>query len=262
MKKSQLDKFYTKPEIAQECIESIQGKFDLWVEPSAGAGTFLRRLPTPRIGLDIEPDDDEVLTQDFFEWTPPEGKRIAVIGNPPFGTNSKLAIQFFNCAAQWATLIGFVVPRTFRKVSVQNRLSLEWSLYSEKILPENSFFLLDDDDKVHDCKVPCVWQIWVRKRREKINLPLIHPDWEWVTKEEADYAMRRVGGLAGKVIENFEKYATPSHYYIKSTADVKKILEFLYSEFQEVSKDTAGNPSLGKREVVQIYSNRKNEYER
>jgi hypothetical protein len=253
-KKSQLDKFYTKPEIAQECIDSITGEFDLWLEPSAGAGVFLHRLPKPRIGLDIEPDDEEILTQDFFQWKPPSDKRIAVIGNPPFGTNSKLAIQFFNHAAEWATLIAFIVPRTFRKVSVQNRLSLKWSLTQEKILPVKAFHLLDDNGDVHEHKVPCVWQIWERHPREKINLPVNHPDWEWVNREEANYAIRRVGGLAGKVIKDFESYATPSHYFITCSPEVLEKLDSLYEKFQEVAKDTAGNPSLGKGEMVRIYN--------
>ena len=39
----------------------------------------------PRIGLDIAPDHDEILNQDFLQWRFPKNKSIAVVGNPPFG---------------------------------------------------------------------------------------------------------------------------------------------------------------------------------
>ena len=46
MKKSQLDKYYTKPEIAELCLSSIEGSYrSSWVEPSAGAGAFGTKAP-------------------------------------------------------------------------------------------------------------------------------------------------------------------------------------------------------------------------
>lgn len=54
-----LDKFYTKPEIAFHCLEVLKSKvdfdsFELFLEPSAGNGSFLLQLPPEkRMGLDI-----------------------------------------------------------------------------------------------------------------------------------------------------------------------------------------------------------------
>tara|TARA_Y100000592_G_scaffold1556_1_gene2602 strand:+ start:1048 stop:1833 length:786 start_codon:yes stop_codon:yes gene_type:complete len=253
VKKSQLDKYYTKPEIAELCLSSIEGSYDLWLEPSAGAGAFLRRLPNPRVGLDLSPDDDEILEQDFFTWTPPKNKSIAVVGNPPFGTNSSLAIKFFNEAAKWATLIAFIVPKTFKKVSVQNKLSFNWVIANEIDLPLKSFQLLDDKGNLSDYSVPCVWQVWVPGKRQKIKLPTKHKDWSWTDKKSATYAMRRVGGLAGKCFTEFDQYATESHYFFNCDEVVYNRLVSLYAEFQEISKNTAGNPSLSKGELVYIY---------
>ena len=75
-----------------------------------------------------------------------------------------------------------------------------------------------------------------------------------MNREEANYAIRRVGGLAGKVIKDFESYATPSHYFITCSPEVLEKLDSLYEKFQEVAKDTAGNPSLGKGEMIRIYN--------
>jgi len=254
--KSSLDKFYTKPEVAQRCLTTLNNitDIDLWLEPSAGAGVFLSRLPLPRLGLDIEPDSDNIIQQDFFTYTPPLNVKVAVVGNPPFGKNSSLAIKFFNHAANWATVIAFIVPKTFKKMSVQNKLNLEWVLEQELELPKNAFDLISDDNVVSTYDVPCVWQIWVKGSRKKINLPTSHVDWSWSTKSTAKYAIRRVGGLAGKCFTEFNAYAESSHYFIDCEHSVYNRLNSLYIEFQDVARNTAGNPSLSKAELVSIYS--------
>jgi hypothetical protein len=255
-KKSQLDKFYTRNSLAHELVESLPQDFDLWLEPSAGAGAFLHHLPQPRIGLDLEPDDVEILQADFFDWQAPAGSRIAVVGNPPFGYQSALAIKFFNHAATFASLIAFILPRTFRKSSIQNKISLDWVLQDEHILPENSFICLNDDGTMYDYSVPAVWQVWVPGKRAKVVLKTSHPDWQWCDSSTARYAMRRVGGLAGRVYSSdWEHYSTQSHYYFNASDVVAQRLIDLYPTFQSISKDTAGNPSIGKGEVVLAYSN-------
>jgi hypothetical protein len=122
-----LDKFYTIPVIVDKCIQTIGNKYDwtkwdLIVEPSAGNGSFLFKIPSlKKIGLDISPDHPDIVKQDFFTYIPSEKNNILVIGNPPFGKISSLAIQFFNHSAKWAKVIAFIVPRTFRRISVQNK---------------------------------------------------------------------------------------------------------------------------------------------
>jgi hypothetical protein len=254
--KSALDKFYTKPEVVEQCLTTLNNitNIDLWLEPSAGAGVFLSRLPTPRLGLDIEPDSEDIIQQDFFTFTPNTSARIAVVGNPPFGKNSSLAIKFFNHAAAWATVIAFIVPKTFKKTSVQNKLNLNWVLHYEQDIPKNAFDLLSDDNIVSTYDVPCVWQIWVKGSRKKLMLPTSHVDWVWSNKNTAKYAIRRVGGLAGKCFTEFSDYAESSHYFIDCTPSVYNKLNSLYAEFQDVARNTAGNPSLSKAELVSIYS--------
>jgi hypothetical protein len=254
--KSSLDKFYTKPEVAALCINTLANitEIDLWLEPSAGAGAFLSRLPLPRLGIDLEPDSDDIIQQDFFTYKPSDKVKVAVIGNPPFGKNSSLAIKFFNHAAEWATIIAFIVPKTFKKTSVQNKLNLNWILQQELALPKNSFDLISDDNVISTYDVPCVWQVWVKGSRKKQILTTTHTDWVWCDKANADYAIRRVGGLAGKCFTDFNTYAESSHYFIKCAPEVYSKISSLYSCFQEAAKNTAGNPSLSKTELVSIYT--------
>ena len=108
------DQFYTRPETAEYCISVFLkhasfDAFDVIMEPSAGTGSFYALLPTAkRLGIDIDPKADGVLKQDFLAYSPTEAK-YAIIGNPPFGRVSSLAISFFNKAATFAR-IGCVYP--------------------------------------------------------------------------------------------------------------------------------------------------------
>ena len=97
--------------------------------------------------MDIEPKFDECMLMDYMAFIPHKVESIAVIGNPPFGKNSSLAVKFFNHSAQFADTIAFIVPRTFRKNSLVNRLNENFHLIYEKILPIDSFYLPNGEDK-------------------------------------------------------------------------------------------------------------------
>jgi len=139
-----LDKFYTKSDIARQCVDD----FERWtginlatattdiLEPSAGAGAFLDTLPSRTLAYDLLPEDTRIAAQDFLKLD--RLQPAIVIGNPPFGKACRLAVQFFNHAATFASQIGFIVPRTFEKASIQNvRLRREPSdfVYDPMISP-------------------------------------------------------------------------------------------------------------------------------
>ena len=106
-----LDKFYTKPEIAKQCVDFLQKKLPLsgterYLEPSAGAGAFLSYLPNNTIALDIKPESSRIQQQDFFSYNT---SCDVCIGNPPFGSRSATAINFFNHAAELCSIIAFIL---------------------------------------------------------------------------------------------------------------------------------------------------------
>ena len=271
MKKSEVchDQFFTKLKVVKLCLELIS-KFvvdvDIFIEPSAGSGNFYNQLPAnKRIGLDIESQFQEIIECDFLKWDLPNnllGEKVCFVGNPPFGKNSSLAIKFFNRSALLGDSICFILPRTFRKSSVINRLNEFFHLQHQIILPENSFELIDGTSY----SVPTVFQIWIKKdfKREKIKTNSKHPDWEWTSKEYANISIRRVGINAGKVF-NHTNVSESSHYFLK-TKDIDKVFNNLKSIFEEqwnpktcsnlsCKYDTAGNPSLSKAEIVKEYRN-------
>lgn len=249
MKKSDLDKFYTKDNIALLCIEKVKLLYNLEdyqiIEPSAGAGAFSKKLNC--IALDIEPEDSTIQQLDFFNFK--IATRALVIGNPPFGKNSSLAKKFFNHSATFADVIAFILPKTFRKVSIQNALNLYFHLQNDIDLPNDSFLLDGKSYSVNVC-----FQIWEKRaeKRNKIILKTNHPDIIWTDKENASFSMRRVGALAGKINKNLD-YAASSNYFIKGSEELFDKLDSLFKEFNSCASNAAGNPSLGKGEIIQIY---------
>ena len=247
-----LDQFFTNPDIVDQCVSTINwADYDVVIEPSAGAGAFYHKIVGEKIGLDLEPKTDGVIQQDFFtfhKYSRFNREQILVIGNPPFGKNSSLAIKFFNHAASFADTIAFVLPRTFRKASVINKLSVRFNLIVENILPTNSFHL--PDGTIYD--VPCVWQVWgYGAQRPTIEIVTTHPDFEFV-ENDPDFVVQRVGANAGWTHKDLTK-SRSSHYLIRASDDVYQRMKAI--NWEDSSKyDTAGNPSISKAELIEKYA--------
>lgn len=246
--KDKNDKFYTKSEIVDYCLSFIEiDKYNKIIEPSAGDGAFLKKLPNA-IGYDIDPEADDIVKQDFLSLENPKEENILIIGNPPFGVQSNLAIKFFNKAAEFCDTIAFILPRSFCKDSIKNRLNLNFHLIKEEILPEDSFLLNNKN-----YSVPCVFQIWEKRsiKRKKIKLPLTSDYFEF-TKEiaQADFRVQRVGGNAGKAFLD-KNGAISSNYYLinKSNYTTEELVKIINSIVFPSIALTVGPKSLSKGEL-------------
>lgn len=260
---TRLDQFYTNSDIAKFCVENFTQqfgsleKFDTILEPSAGSGSFLKHLPSNVIAIDLEPKANNVQLADFLSWNFSNlPGSILVIGNPPFGKNSSLAVKFFNRAAKFADTIAFVVPRTFRKTSLIKRLDKRFHMKFEFILPANSFHL--PNGQVKD--VPCVFQIWTKMDIERKNeIEKLKCEWIWCDSNSADYAIRRVGVNAGMLFSPSGK-SIASHFFVKSVPDhFEDKMKKLWNEqwkcnYESCKFDTAGNPSLTKNEIISCFN--------
>ena len=83
-------------------------QYDLVIEPSAGPGNILQYLPEGTFACDLEPKADGIVKMDWFDYESDyclftTRIRIAVVGNPPFGTGymNPLAKGFFNKTILW-----------------------------------------------------------------------------------------------------------------------------------------------------------------
>lgn len=263
-----LDQFYTDPALADELVGHLMGWLGhaglspaCFLEPSAGEGAFVeamaRSAPGSRVdALDVDPKHPRVRQGDFFDEQVAPG--TVVFGNPPFGKNAKLAVRFFNHAAQTASVIAFIVPRTFEKSSIQNRLDSRFELASQVALDPNSFHF--ESERV---SVPCVFQVWSRlpegQHRPIIHAPTTHPDFHFLkTPDGAGFAFQRVGVAAGRTKDLDAKHlAPPSHYFLAPRpgllADVLRArLDSI--DWSPIKQRTAGNPSISKGELVEAYS--------
>ena len=88
-------------------------------------------------------------------------------------------------------------------------------------------------------------------RREPIQDHKSHPDFKFVSREKADFALRRVGKYAGRVHDETWR-SDKVHYFIQG--EVWEIMIELEPAFAEAARNTAGQPSLAKSELTSIYS--------
>jgi hypothetical protein len=253
-----LDQFYTKPEVAKLCCDLVDfSKYEKILEPSAGTGAFLELLPKDkRVGIDLEPKHDEIKEQDFFLY---KGTEDLVIGNPPFGRVSSLAIKFFNHAATFTNTIAFIIPRTFRRVSVQNKLDLNFHLVEDIEIPIGSFI-------PESMKAKCCFQIWERKetKREKVVLPMTHEDFEvlsYITVNgkvaappDVDFAVRAYGGNIGQISFDIDEVAPKSWHFIRSPIAADIIDNFECLDYYPLASWTARQDSIGKADLIYLYN--------
>lgn len=239
------DKYYTKGFIADYCSHLVLERYGhsvTYVEPCAGGGAFLGVLPNP-VATDIKPEHPEVTQADVFDLK--FGPEDVIVSNPPFGMNASLAKRIFNhIASQGPKAICFVVPRTFRKESTHSQLHLGYSVVLDVDLPDNSF-TLDGED--YD--VPCVFQIWERTKKPRVPKEPESCKWlEFVRQKDADVAVRRAGGKAGRVLEGTSHSASSTYFIRLKHPMVLKALKLM--DIGRYVNNTAGVRSIAKSEVI------------
>ena len=270
---NKLDQFYTNGDIALNCYNKLTNlinidDFDIHLEPSAGTGSFFNIMnETKKIGLDIKPKKEGILKMDFFDYEINLHKKYLVLGNPPFGKVSSLAVKFFNKSAEFANCIAFIIPRTFKRVSIQNKLNLNFELIYNEDLPVSPC-----------CFTPkmtakCCFQIWIKKdtKRKKIIYDKTHNDFKFLKHgpkdknnqptppKNCDFVIKAYGSNCGEIIDtNLQLLRPKSWHWIKSNIDI----ELLKNKFKQLnysmSKDTVRQDSLGQQELIYLYKQKFN----
>ena len=248
------DQFYTNEHVAKTCIQSItdivpDSSTYLWIEPSAGNGAFFHHISSlEKIGLDIEPRAADIQTQDYLKWSPPPHERIIVCGNPPFGRQSSLAKSFISKSCEFASVIAFILPKSFTKPSMFNAFDLKFHLIHSVELEKNSFVI---NDAAYD--VPCVFQIWQKKETNRPIEQKVSPvGFQYVAHDTSHVAFRRVGGLAGKCYKkDGAEFSIQSHYFISFDDNVLPHMDTIIEKINNhiFPSNTVGPRSLSKSEV-------------
>lgn len=143
-----LDKFYTREKIVKRCLEQVRQlpyHYDCVIEPSAGNGAFYKNIEhDTKIGIDIDPQHQEIIKADWFNYRISEAYRcVLVIGNPPFGQYQKLSSQFISHALSFNNVqtIAFILPNVYRKHTRQKILPTHWRIVSITELGKDCFTL-------------------------------------------------------------------------------------------------------------------------
>jgi len=229
MTKIQNDKYYTSIKLSKYCIDKtfeIIGEENISeiIEPSAGDGSFSNQLFFCT-AYDIEPEQDDIIKQDFLKLDLPYKKGRLFIGNPPYGPKMHLVVKFFKKSVELGDYISFILPIS----QLDNNASLfEFDLiYSEDLgLQEYS-----------DRKVYCCLNIYKRgetlhtKPSFKMNDITIVRDAKKNYNDIQDYDIRMCywgSGSAGKILDKDDKrYAGEYKIKIHNEKIKDRIVEVL-----------------------------------
>jgi predicted RNA methylase len=250
------EQYYTPKPLALELVEHIEnvlgslaGKTIL--EPAGGTGAFIDAVQAKGvanvISFDIEPLHELVSVGDFLEQEIKESNLIT-ISNPPFGRNNSLSIPFFNHAAKVSDAICFIVPRSWRKWSVTNRLDLGFELALDLDIDidyvDAAGTPLSNKNHLATC-----FQIWKKADAPRSLVRVTDKGIiEKVSPELADVSLTIFGYGCGKVKTQFEPVANTTQMFLKlKHPQALAALESVdYSRF---FKNTAYTEALSLQEI-------------
>ena len=264
LKRNTIDKYYTKNDVVDLCLTFVKkyikiGVNDLIIEPSAGNGSFIDGIKTLTNNFkfyDIEPEHQDIIKQDYllFDYNNfiDNYNKIHIIGNPPFGRQSSIAIKFIKKSCEYCDSISFILPKSFKKDSLQKYFPLNFHMLFEIDLPNKSFLVNDSEYNVE-----AVFQIWQKKNINRVVKDKLQPhNFIFVKKDDnPDISFRRVGVYAGTIDQTIENKSIQSHYFIKFTNDkplidnIKKLSTINYK-----FNNTVGPKSISKQELMYYFN--------
>jgi len=271
VQKPKLDKYYTTihniEAICNILYENCPKNIEMIIEPSAGDGRIIKKLqkifPEKKIiGFDISPDNKNIIKLDFLKekidkYTINDKKKTLIVGNPPYGKNNTLAIEFIKKSSEYANNIFFILPNSFKSDRYKKLLN-KYNLRIKKVwkIPENIF---EYKNKKYRLYTSFFWITYCNNCSDVENEDnnkitrniLIYTK----NKKEAKFLIRRVGGLAGKIIENgLEKYSLNSNYFIKKCDNnIKNFLKKNFKKLNNIAKENVvSNPSLSKKKLEEF----------
>ena len=182
-----------------------------------------------------------------------------IIGNPPYGRGSNLAIEFINTAKRFADKIIMVVPLTLRKSTTMNKIDANLHLTSD----------VDNDPKAFGFELYTCNQTWEVRQEERVmekiyNKEMVKDDFLFTSKEDADVTICAIGRYQiGQVfyrgedyghLKNFQERSEGSHHFLKILRpEALETLSKLKYEFQEAASFTVAQSALSINDLVRVY---------
>jgi predicted RNA methylase len=250
------EQFFTPPLIARQVVDLVVEHVPdalqrSWIEPAGGTGSFIEAARSSGVSdlmsVDIEPRHPEVSCADFLTWRPTVGGAVTV-SNPPFGRNNALSVPFFNHAASFSDVIAFIVPRSWRKWSVVNRLDARFHLLVDRDLSINYVDGAGHEISSRNSLRTCA-QVWTRGATSRSRVRVI--DRGVIRKcqvHEADVALTIFGFGCGAVSRDFPRRKVTTQMYLQlKHPDALEALESV--DFSRFSRNVAYTEALSIQEI-------------
>lgn len=223
------EQYYTPIDTARLCFETIRpflpdNKDLKWLEPAGGKGVFIDVILENGYknitSYDIEPKHPMIQeTNDFLSEDLDNLRNCITLTNPPFGRANKLSVPFFNKCATVSDYIGFLIPKSWRKWTVIERLDRNFHLI-EDIDLNVDFIYEEDTNKKSKGKLNTIFQVW--ERRDYYRENIFVEDRGYITKttpEKADVSLTIFGRGCGKVKTEFLRVPNTTQMFLKLNED-------------------------------------------
>ena len=172
-----------------------------------------------------------------------------IIGNPPYGVGANMAIKFLNKALQHTDDVWMVLPASFQRDSVKNKIAMHFECVEDIRLPDDTF----------PRSITTVRQRWKKAKEHRVPVVMYktHPDFEFLKYEDRGKANLFIGGAgqgpSGKVKEDGYDHYKPGHFYIKCNQEVKERFKALQVEMIKESRICGCLPGLSKHAIISLY---------
>ena len=250
------EQYYTPRNLADELVKRTlkaipRATEKSFLEPAGGTGSFIEALNMAGItavtSVDKYPMHPGVIQADFLEWETMDTD-LLTISNPPFGRNNALSVPFFNRAAKFSSHIAFLVPRSWRKWSVQNRLDTRFHLVLDvDVAVQYEDVLGAKIAKRNDLRT--CFQIW--EKRLELRPVIAVPDNGFIQKsspDEADLAVRVFGYGCGTVMDDFPRQPNTTLMFLRVLdKSIESALQDL--DYERFSINTAYTRALSFQEI-------------
>jgi predicted RNA methylase len=250
------EQYYTPETTANMVIDNLLARYPHlverpWLEPAGGTGSFIDALHqrgiTNVVSYDIEPHHSVVQHGNFLEQKI-SGIQFVSIGNPPFGRNNALSVPFFNKCAEHSDVICFIVPRSWRKWSVTNRLHRNFHLVDDYDLQINYVDVdgttISDNSHLRTCV-----QTWQKSHetREIVRVT----DHGFIAKcspQDADVALTIFGFSCGTLRTDFPRVPNTTQMFLK-LCDPRSLDALQSVDYSRFFNHTAYTQALSLQEI-------------
>ena len=251
------EQYYTPETTADEILKNVKALIgnvqDLpLIEPAGGTGNFIESALkvgfNSIVSYDIEPHHHLVQQGSFLEqMLHVEG--AVTVSNPPFGRNNSLSVPFFNHAAKYSELIVFIVPRSWRKWTVQNKLDRRFHLVRDDDLLINYEDANGDLLSKKSLLRTCV-QYWRKSPSDLRQIYAVEDKGiiQRTSFADADASFTLFGYGCGSVKTEFERKPNTTQMFIK--LNHPRALEAIHSvDFSRFYLNTAYTEALSLHEI-------------